>query len=35
MLRKLYNTGNVEVPPQLFEAYRRVLQPLGIKPGDE
>lgn len=36
MLRKLYSGGEVEVPPELEEAYRSVLAPLGIGsgPGD-
>ena len=30
MLRKLYGTAEVEVPPELEESYRSVLAPLGI-----
>jgi uncharacterized protein YecE (DUF72 family) len=31
MLRKLWGEDEVEVPPELEEAYRTVLQPLGIR----
>jgi uncharacterized protein YecE (DUF72 family) len=31
MLRKLWGEGEVEVPPELEDAYRTVLQPLGIR----
>lgn len=31
MLRKLYGDEHVEVPPELDEAYRSVLEPLGIR----
>lgn len=31
MLRKLYGVDGVEVPPELEETYRSVLQPLGIR----
>ena len=31
MLRKLYSGDDVEVPPELEEAYRSVLAPLGIR----
>ncbi len=33
MLRKLYGTEAVEVPPELEERYRGVLAPLGIRAG--
>jgi len=32
MLRKLVGTELVEVPPELWEAYRQQLEPLGIRP---
>jgi uncharacterized protein YecE (DUF72 family) len=31
MLRKLYGESEVTVPPELAEAYRSILEPLGIK----
>lgn len=33
MLRKLYGAESVEVPPELEETYRAVLEPLGIGAG--
>jgi uncharacterized protein YecE (DUF72 family) len=37
MLRKLYGAENVEVPPELEQTYRAVLEPLGIQasPADQ
>ena len=31
MLRRLYGGADVEVPPELMNAYRAVLEPLGIR----
>ena len=35
MLRKLYGRADVEVPAELMDAYRAVLEPLGIGTGGE